>query len=409
MTHPRFSLTSRIAPLGALLATLAAPAFATTATATVAAAPTRDQAYGEVSWLTRMFFPTRGTEISREVDAVMFFIFWVSVFFFVVLMALTVYFAVRYRRRRGVPQQRSAAHNTPLEITWSVIPTLLMAVMFVWGFRLYLDMHAVPANAETIHVTAQKWAWAFEYDDGTTSRELTDPIVGVQYPLIAVPLNTPVRFLMQSTDVIHSLYIPAFRKKIDVFPNRYTVFSFTAKAPGDYQLFCTEYCGDNHSQMMAIIRVLPPADYMSWRAEQASTDDIPLNELGKTLRLTKGCAQCHSVDGAANVGPTWLNAFGATRQFTDGTSAVIDENYIRESIIAPQVKIAAGYANQMPSYAGQLKEREIRAIVAYMAELSAQGQDTLQKMMEEDDAAREKPAEGEPQAMAAPSSPSVPD
>lgn len=399
MIHPRMLNAPRLASLGALLASIAAPAFGAT----------RDQAYGEVSWITRMFFPSRGTAISRDVDAVMFFIFWVSVFFFVLLMGLTVYFAVRYRRRNGVPQQRSVGHNTTLEVTWSVIPTLLMAVMFVWDFRLYLDMHAVPANAETIHVNAKKWAWDFEYDDGATSRELTDPIVGVQYPIIAVPLNTPVRFLMHSQDVIHSLYIPAFRKKIDVFPNRYTVFSFTAKESGDYQLFCTEYCGDGHSQMMALIRVMPPAQYMSWRAEQASTDDIPLNELGKTLRLTKGCAQCHTIDGSPNVGPTWLNAFGETRQFTDGTSAVIDENYIRESILYPGVKIAAGYANQMPSYAGQLKEREIRAFIAYMAELSAKGQDALRQMMDEDEAGREQPADGEPQAMAAPVAPASAD
>lgn len=352
-----------------------------------------DQAYGDMDAISRMFFPARSAIQSGEVDAIMFFIFWVSVFFFVVLMGLTIYFAVKYRRRRGVPQERSTSHNTPLELTWSIIPTLLMAVMFVWGFKVYLEMHAVPAGAETINVTAKKWAWSFEYDDGSSSRQVTDPIVGMQYPIYAVPAGRPVRLLMQSQDVIHSLYIPAMRKKIDVFPNRYTVYSFTPTEPGDYQLFCAEYCGDQHSQMMAVIRVMDEGAYRSWRTEQASTDDIPLPELGKILRLAKGCAQCHTVDGSPNTGPSWKDIFGTTHQFTDGTSAAVDENYLRESILYPGNKIVAGYPNQMPSYAGQLKEREIRALIAYIAELSATGQDALEQMIEQDEAGRETPAE----------------
>src|SRR5690606_30543980 len=187
----------------------------------------------------------------------------------------------------------------------------------------------------------------------------------------------------------------------------YTVFSFTATEPGDYQLFCAEYCGDSHSQMMALIRVLPDADYRAWRAEQASTDDIPLPELGKTLRLTKGCAQCHNVDGAPSTGPAWNETFGATRQFADGSSAVADENYLRESILYPHNKVVAGWPNQMPAYAGQLKEREVRALIAYIASLSAEGQGALEQMMEQDEAGR-APAEGE-EAPDAPEAPGAPD
>ncbi len=339
--------------------------------------------------ISRMFFPSQSSSHAREIDAVMFFIFWVSVFFFVLLMGLSIYFAVKYRRRPGVPQQRSTSHNTPLELTWSIIPTLLMAVMFVWGFKLYMEMHAVPAGSETINVTAQKWAWSFEYDDGSASRQLTDPILGIQYPVYAVPVGRPVRLLMQSQDVIHSLYIPAFRHKIDVFPNRYTTYMFTAEEIGRYQLFCAEYCGDQHSQMMAEIRVMSDSDYRAWRAEQSNTDDIPLPELGETLRLTKGCVQCHTVDGSPLTGPSWKDIFGATHQFADGSSATVDENYLRESILYPGNKIVAGYPNQMPSYAGQLKEREIRAIIAYIASLSTQGQEALDQMMEADEAAME--------------------
>lgn len=347
---------------------------------------TADPYGADMGVISRMFFPSRSSILAGEIDAIMFFIFWVSVFFFVLLMGLMVYFSVKYRRRAGVPQERSISHNTPLELTWSIIPTLLMAVMFVWGFKLYLEMQVVPAGAETINVTAKKWVWDFEYDDGSSSRETTDPIVGVQYPRIAVPVGRPVRLLMQSQDVIHSLYIPAFRKKMDVFPNRYTVFTFTAEQAGTYQLFCTEYCGDQHSQMMAEVVAMPEGEYRAWRAEQANTDDIPLPVLGETLRLTKGCAQCHTSDGTAGTGPTWKDIFGATHQFTDGTSATVDENYLRESILYPGNKIVAGYANQMPSYAGQLKEREIRALIAYIAQLSAGGEGALEQMIDEDEA-----------------------
>lgn len=375
-----------VAALTPLMIAGASYAQSTQTTAPGATLTQGDPYGGDMDAISRMFFPARSSILAGEIDAIMFFIFWVSAFFFVLLMGLTIYFSVKYRRRRGVPQQRSSSHNTPLELTWSIIPTLLMAVMFVWGFKLYLEMHTVPAGAETINVTAKKWVWDFEYDDGSTSRELTDPIVGIQYPRIAVPVGRPVRFLMQSQDVIHSLYIPAFRKKIDVFPNRYTVYTFTASEPGTYQLFCTEYCGDQHSQMMAEVIVLNEPEYRSWRATQASTDDIPLPELGRTLRLTKGCAQCHSSDGSAGTGPTWKDIFGATHQFTDGTSAAVDENYIRESILYPGNKIVAGYANQMPAYAGQLKEREIRALIAYIAQLSSGGEEALQQMIESDEA-----------------------
>jgi cytochrome c oxidase subunit 2 len=141
--------------------------------------------------------------------------------------------------------------------------------------------------------------------------------------------------------------------------------------------------------MMAEIRVMTDGDYRVWRADQSNTDDIPLPELGETLRLTKGCAQCHTVDGTAGTGPSWKNIFGETAQFTDGTTALVDENYIRESILYPGNKLVSGYPNQMPSYAGQLKEREIRAISAYIASISEHGQEALDQMMEQDDAGKE--------------------
>jgi cytochrome c oxidase subunit 2 len=396
-----FALGSGALAQGADASNPAADATAAAEQAAPASAMTQSNPYSpDMGPISRMFFPSASSTHARETDAIMFFIFWVSVFFFVLLMGLTVYFTVKYRRRPGVPQERSLSHNTPLELTWSIIPTLLMAVMFVWGFKVYMEMHVVPAGAETINVTAQKWAWNFEYDDGSSSRQMTDPILGVQYPVYAVPVGRPVRLLMQSQDVIHSLYVPAFRHKIDVFPNRYTVYNFTATEVGNYQLFCAEYCGDQHSQMMVEIRVMTDSDYRAWRAEQSNTDDIPLPDLGETLRLTKGCAQCHTVDGTAGTGPSWKDIFGATHEFTDGTKSVVDENYLRESILYPGNKLVVGYPNQMPSYAGQLKEREIRAIIAYIASLSADGQGALEQMMEQDEAGKEAMEPAGPDAAA---------
>jgi cytochrome c oxidase subunit 2 len=347
------------------------------------------------SWWDRLWFNARVGEstFSDGVDNVFFYIFWVSVAFFILLMSLMAYWAVRYRRVPGVAPEPSPAHNTTLELAWSIIPTILMGIMFFWGLVVYIDMKVAPADAEVINVTARKWAWSLLYDNGGTPQQ-TEVIAGMEgAPVFALPANRPVKFIMSSQDVIHSMYMPAFRMKRDVFPNVYTnqwvqptrvshrwnedekIFEPVDPArPGSY-LACAEYCGDQHSQMWGRIMVLEEPDYQRWKALQADTSGVPLTELGARLHKTKGCVACHSVDGATGTGPTWKGVWGTSRAFKDGASATADENYIRESILEPGKHIVEGYSNQMPTFQGQLTDRELIALSTYIKSLSAKAED----------------------------------
>lgn len=333
-------------------------------------------------------------------DAVFFYVFWVSALFFVLLMVLMVAFAIRYRRKPGTSAPPSPSHHTALELAWSIIPTILLAIMFFWGFREYMYMQISPANSEQIDVLARQWGWTWTYDNGATT-QMTEVIADMDSPVFALPAGRPVKFLMSSEDVIHSMYIPAFRIKRDVFPNRFTTMWVepTARAishvveeqgsgvalrvidpnnPG-YYLACAEYCGDNHAQMWARVVVLSDADYLKWKSAQASTESIPLRDLGELLHKTKGCVSCHSIDGSSKTGPTWKGIWGTNRAFDNGTSLENHydswENYVRESILVPDRFIVAGYPNQMVSYQGRLADREIRALATFIKSLSDSKED----------------------------------
>lgn len=331
--------------------------------------------------------PPQASSFAGANDAVTMFVFWTAAFFFVLLMGLMAYFAVRYRRRPGVAQERSRHHNLALELTWSGIPLILCGVMFAWGFKVYVDMHVAPAQAELITVKAKKWSWSWEYSNGGIPTE-TEVRADKAAPVFMVPMGRPVKLIMQSDDVIHSLFIPAFRKKLDVFPNRYTTYWFNATREGDYPLFCAEYCGDDHSQMMAVIKVRPDAEYRAWLAELANTDRFGLLELGQRLYVARGCNSCHSTDGKPGTGPTWKDAYMHRVEFADGSSAEADMNYMRESILNPGAKVVKGFPNQMPTFQGQLKDRELQALIVYIMSLSEKGAEEIKSLIEADDAQR---------------------
>ncbi len=360
------------------------------------------------SWWDELWWggKTGQSNFAAGTDAVFFYIFWVSVAFFALLMFLMVLWAFQYRRKAGTHAPVSNSHNTKLEIAWTVIPTILLGVMFVWGFKEYARQLVAPIDSEEIQVTASQWAWEWVYPNGATTLE-TEVIADATAPVFALPVGRPVKFIMSSTDVIHSMFFSAFRIKRDVFPNRYTVMwvepqelthRVLADANGKYiklepidpanpghYLTCTEYCGDQHSQMWARIVLLSPTDYEMWKAAQASTDDIDLKTLGEMLYATKGCNACHSVDGSAKTGPTWKGSWGTQRTFDDGTSAEMDINYVRQSILEPAAHIVDGFPNQMVSYQGRLTDREIRAISVFLKTLSS-SKDDQQKAQEESDA-----------------------
>ncbi|MEM1452663.1 MAG: cytochrome c oxidase subunit II [Planctomycetota bacterium] len=310
------------------------------------------------------WMPVAASETAKEVDLMFNFIMWTCYIFTALIGVLMVVFCIKYRRRPGVKADQSHTHNTPLEITWSVIPTILVAIMFWGGYVTFLDMRTPPPDAMKINVNAYRWGWDFTYQNGAVSPQE-----------FHVPENTPIEMVMTSSDVLHSFHLPSFRQKSDVLPNRYTKVWFESGEPAVYRVYCTEYCGKAHSNMYAKLVVEPREDYEAWLTK---TSNWMLDENGEmlspleigTLTYTRrACKTCHSIDGTAGTGPTFAGLWGLERKFGDGTSAVADENYIRQSILEPYSQLVEGYGKQMTVYNPMLPEEQISGIIAFIQSL----------------------------------------
>ncbi len=362
-------------------------------------------------WLTRVWLLPGNSDLAPATDGLFMFIVWVCIISFVALMIPMFYWTVRWRRKPGVPPIRTPNHNTALEITWVVGPLIVVTLIFFWGFHGFMNAQVPQGNVETISITGKKWAWSGMYANGAGSGETVifdnkvtkngDQSPGVrgnvEVPVFVVPEGVSVKFMLTSSDVMHSFYIPDMRTKMDLFPNRTTSLTFVpqnsdpaksgatdigkkAGTPGrDHYVFCAEYCGDNHSEMGAIIRVLPMDLYKATVEEWGNVIDVlPLVDVGKFVHEKRGCVQCHNVDGKpGGTGPSWKGYYGKPLEFdvTSGPTWDLNtdegwENYIRESIYNPGAKLHKGYPNQMPSYAGQLNERAIQGVRAYMRDLA---------------------------------------
>lgn len=306
------------------------------------------------------FFPARASSVAGEVDRVFGFIFWLSVFFFVLIVALTILFVVRYRRRPGrLEPEASPSHSTRLELFWTGVPLVLVAVLFVWSTRTWVQMTRAPEGAGKplqVQVTGRRWSWWFDHPGGKGAPELH---------LVA---NRPAELTLAATDVIHSLYVPEFRLKQDAVPGRFTRMVFTPSAAGTYPILCTEYCGTDHSRMLSAVVVHPDqASFDAW-AREGLAPDGSLVALGKQIFGKRGCAGCHSLDGTRRVGPSLKGLFGSARKLADGSSVTADQEYLRESLVAPGARLAAGFPNVMPPVA--LEERDLQALAAYLQSLS---------------------------------------
>ncbi|MEW6367565.1 MAG: cytochrome c oxidase subunit II [Acidobacteriota bacterium] len=307
------------------------------------------------------WMPPVGSTGAPEVDRVFYFVFWISLFFFLLIAALMVFFLVRFRRRPGYAPGKAPHQHMALEITWSVIPLIIVGAIFYMGFRGFMNLSTPPANAYEIQVAGQKWKWLFTYPNGYVDENLH------------VPVDEPIRLVMTSEDVIHSLFVPSFRIKKDVVPGRYTKAWFQAIQPGEYQILCAEYCGKGHSDMSAAVIVHEPGGFEKW-LENASNflATMPPSEAGERLYRSRGCAQCHSADGRPGTGPSFKGVFGKTQLMKDGSSVLADENYIRESILEPEARVVAGYDPVMPTFKGRIKDQEITAIIEYLKTLREQ-------------------------------------
>jgi len=312
-----------------------------------------------------VWLPKQNSTLAESIDFGWDVVMVVSIMFFVLLMAMMIYFLVRYHRRSEFDVTSDRDHNARLEWAWTLIPLAICVGLFFVGFKGFLYAAVPPAESYEIHVQAQKWSWTFTYPNGVVTNELT------------VPAGRPVKMIMSSTDVLHSFYIPEFRVKRDVIPGLYTAVWFQAIEPAESTLFCTEYCGgggdgqqgSGHSAMWTRVHVLSDSDFDKWMQSQEDDPNAPPAEKGKKLFVTRGCAGCHSVDGARGNGPTLKGVFGKTEQMSTGEAVPVDENYLHESILQSQKRLVAGFGGIMPAFEGQLSEKEVTYLVEYIKTL----------------------------------------
>ncbi|MFI5340433.1 MAG: cytochrome c oxidase subunit II [Candidatus Methylomirabilales bacterium] len=303
-------------------------------------------------------FPEQASTIAGQVDSLLLFLIGVSVIFAGLIFLIVIVFAIKYRRRSEKERPRPILGNLSLEIIWTVIPLGLALVMFAWGAWLYFVMNRPPADAMEVFVVAKQWMWKIQQPSGM--REINE---------LHVPVDRPVKLTMTSEDTIHSFFVPAFRVKKDVVPGRYSTVWFQATKPGEYHLFCTQYCGTNHANMIGRIVVMTPEAYQGWL--KGGGPSVSLAAAGEALFQQKGCAGCHLPDGKGPA-PSLVGVFGKPVTLTTKQTVIADEAYLREHILTPGSKVVAGYPPIMPPFKGLLSEDQLLQLIAYIKSLATE-------------------------------------
>jgi cytochrome c oxidase subunit II len=310
-------------------------------------------------WLPEVVSPATSYQ-----DALFYFIYWLSVFFFVLVVGLMCWFAWKYRKTKTNIKPTDIHGSTILEVFWSAIPAVLFVWIFAWGLYDWIKLGVPPQDSIEVRVTAMKWDWLF-----------TDVKTGAETNDLIVPVNTAVRLVMSSRDVIHGFYVPDFRINRDVLPSQYTVVWFKAEKKGVYPVFCSQYCGTKHSQMTRFVRVVSQEEYEKAML-QAQGAGLTLVQLGERVFKGKGaCMSCHdiSTEKKRMVGPPLFGVYGRTEEVLtrDGKkeTVAVDDNYLRESLLDPNAKIVVTYGGVMPTYKGVLSDKEVEALLEYMKSL----------------------------------------
>lgn len=305
---------------------------------------------------------TGASNLAEGVDRTFIFIFSIAAIFIIGITVFMIYTVIHYNRKKGKPA-RQFRGNARLEAAWITIPTIIVLIMFYFGWTGFAPMRNVPSDAMVITAIGRMWEWEFDYGDSIKSRDLV------------VPVGKPVRVNLKSEDVNHSLFIPAFRVKEDVIPGYNNFLWFTPTIVGEYEILCTEYCGLLHSSMLAKARVMEQEDYDLWFAEFKKAARIPEPD-GYLLLRNTGCIACHSIDGSKLVGPSFKKLFGTERTVmtSSGPKTIrADEKYIATSIYNPDDEIVTGYnKGLMQSYKNTLKEADIQIITDYLKSLAGE-------------------------------------
>lgn len=301
--------------------------------------------------------PARLTSTTDAIDPIFMFIFGACLVLLLAITIVMIYFVIRYHRSRSPRPTSQVENNLWLEIVWIALPTLLVLAMFYYGWAGFLALRQVPAGALDVTATARMWSWSFSYPNGRTSNKLY------------VPAGKPVRVELVSQDVIHGFYLPAFRVKRDVVPGMKNQVWFVADRPGSHDLFCSVYCGTNHSAMITTVEALPEAEFAAWLQEGSGAKSAALPD-GRKLAEEQGCLGCHPLDGTSGVGPGFKGLYGSEVRVTrEGRSVTVvaDEAFLKELILKPEATIVEGFQPIMPAYP-QLSEQELSALVKLIRE-----------------------------------------
>lgn len=310
-------------------------------------------------------FPPSASSTSQEVDGLFSYLLAVSGFFLTGIVLVMTYWLLKYRRGRPVYRRARRISTIPFEITWTIIPLMFFMSFFVWSANLYYRIQDPPADSLEIHVVGKQWMWKIQHPTG--NREINE---------LHVPVGRSVKLVMATEDVIHSFFLPAFRVKQDVVPGRYSRLWFRAVKVGNFPIYCAEYCGTDHSLMVGRIIVMPPGEFEAWLARGRPAE--PVAARGERLFREVGCSGCHQGAGVVRA-PPLEGLYGRPTPLADGQVVLADDKYLHDSIVFPNLEIAAGYAPLMPSFRGQLTEEQIFALVDYIKSLSAAVPDPLRQ------------------------------
>ncbi|MGE0451005.1 MAG: cytochrome c oxidase subunit II [Vicinamibacterales bacterium] len=299
--------------------------------------------------------PEVASTMAPRVDALYYFLVALTAFFTILIFALFVVFMVKYKRRDPNSVGARIHGGMVLEITWSVVPLFIVLGIFVWSAQIFFAFARPPAETMNIYAVGKQWMWKFQHLDG--QREINQ---------LHVPVGRAVKLIMTSEDVIHDLFVPAFRVKADVVPGRYTHLWFEATKPGTYHLFCAEYCGTKHSGMIGEVVVMEQDEFQAWLSSDVHDGSLALS--GESLFQDLACNTCHKPDSTAR-GPVLSNLYGKTVSLQSGERVVVDEAYIRESILTPAARISSGYQPTMPAFQGLVSEEGLLQLIEYVKSL----------------------------------------
>jgi cytochrome c oxidase subunit 2 len=307
------------------------------------------------------FFPEAASTLAPGVDDLFLFLVVLSLFFGLLVAGLIVRFMVKYRRRSEDERAPEIHGSLVLEALWMGIPLAIALGIFAWGASLYAAIRRPPNDALRVNVVGKQWMWKVQHLEG--KREINE---------LHVPVGRAVELVMTSEDVIHSFFVPAFRVKMDVVPGRYQTMWFEATKAGTYHLFCAEYCGTLHSGMIGSIVAMDPADFQAWLA--GATPGAPASSMadaGRAIFEAQGCASCHTGDTPR--GPSLVGIVGKEQKLADGQTVVVDDTYLRQSILDPGAHVVQGYQPLMPTFQGLIGEEDLMRLIAYIRSLESGG------------------------------------